>query len=530
MNARIEKLQALTLEGKMWVEPVPTEYDRKDHFLRPVQMSAKRVCEYILNQEPLITQYSAFTGLLKFDGSVEGEIFNRHGHANFDLCIREFYNQPVDNVATFEWQHSVGDFEKIMRIGMKGIIAEIDESIGKHDKIEELDFLYGIRNVAQAIVGWANKCGVRAAEKAAQIDDPEYKANLLRLSETLKYIPYEPAKTFYEAALCLYVCYGFVPDSIGTVDRYLYPYYHQDIQKGVLTEEEAAAYLQEIYLMLQARIKITSDRFTRGGESHFCIGGYLPNGEDGFTDFSKLVLDALLELDTYIPQISLRWTRKLSSDVFAYVNDRARKDAHQRIAFVNDEPRIRAWMNIAGMTYEEAISYTMVGCNEPAIPGGMIMGSCNSNIAKYIEKLFFERTEDILKAEDFESFYAICEEELRKNIDEILYYDHAFNDIRARDCNLVSSIFFKGCIKNARSITQGGGDFTTAMIDVMGITTAIDSMSIVKQFVFDEKICSMQEMIDALRDNWKGHEDLHTLIMKRGNFFGNDDQEWVIPR
>ena len=41
MEERISKLQELTLQGKMWVEPVPTEYDWNDLFLRPVQMSGK---------------------------------------------------------------------------------------------------------------------------------------------------------------------------------------------------------------------------------------------------------------------------------------------------------------------------------------------------------------------------------------------------------------------------------------------------------------------------------------------------------
>ena len=68
--------------------------------------------------------------------------------------------------------------------------------------------------------------------------------------------------------------------------------------------------------MLQARINIKSDRFCRGGESHFCIGGYLENGEDGFNELSKLIVESLMELPTWIPQISLRWTKKTPKEVF----------------------------------------------------------------------------------------------------------------------------------------------------------------------------------------------------------------------
>ena len=72
MNSRIETLVNKTVTGEMWVEPVKTDYDRTDLFLSPVKMSAKRVCEYIANQELMILEESCFTGLMRFDGSTEG--------------------------------------------------------------------------------------------------------------------------------------------------------------------------------------------------------------------------------------------------------------------------------------------------------------------------------------------------------------------------------------------------------------------------------------------------------------------------
>ena len=101
MTERIKKLVDRTVRGEMWVEPVKTEYDRTDLFLSPVKMSGKRVCEYILNQELLILEESCFTGLMQFDGSVEGDIFYRSGHKNFRMAMDNFYNKPVDNLLTF---------------------------------------------------------------------------------------------------------------------------------------------------------------------------------------------------------------------------------------------------------------------------------------------------------------------------------------------------------------------------------------------------------------------------------------------
>ena len=125
MNERIRKLAKKTVNGDMYVYPVKTEYDREDLFLSSVKMAGKRVCEYILNQEPLILEECCFTGLIKFDGSVEGDIFNRVGHQNFRIASENFYNKPVDNLLTFEWQHSVGNFGKIIYRGLVGIKDDI---------------------------------------------------------------------------------------------------------------------------------------------------------------------------------------------------------------------------------------------------------------------------------------------------------------------------------------------------------------------------------------------------------------------
>ena len=75
MNERINKLC-----GEMYDAPVKDEFDRMDIFLPEAERDVKRICEYILNQQPKLTKYSAFTGFFNFDGSVVGDVFNRSGY------------------------------------------------------------------------------------------------------------------------------------------------------------------------------------------------------------------------------------------------------------------------------------------------------------------------------------------------------------------------------------------------------------------------------------------------------------------
>lgn len=524
MNERIESLANKTVSGEMYVYPVKTEYDRCDLFLPPIKMSGKRVCEYIRNQEPLIVPESRFTGLIKFDGSVEGDIFGRTGHKNNSIACEYFYNRPVDNLLTFEWQHSVGNFGKIIAGGIIGVKDEINKSIQKHKEDENaLQFLETQSDICDAIIDWAKKCSKKALIVSECTNNTEYKKNLKRLSQALEFIPENPANNFYEAVLSLYVCYGFIPDSIGLIDRYLYPFYKKDIESGNLTKEEASEYLQELFLMLQARIHISSDRFYRGGESHFCVGGYLENGEDGFNEFSKLIVDSLMELPTWIPQISLRWTRKTPHEVLHYMMDCERKDPNKRIAFVNDEPRINGLMKYTGFSYKKAITYSMIGCNEIALPGGIVFGFDQMNIVRCVQNTFFNRREDIVKTKTFDEFYDIFQEEMFNDLWEADKIGRGLQTIRSRDCNLVSNIFIDGCIENAKSVTQGGTDTYIAVGVLIGISNVIDSLSVTKQLVFDEKKITMEKLIDALQNNWNGYENLREYILKKGMFFGNDD-------
>lgn len=55
------------------------------------------------------------------------------------------------------------------------------------------------------------------------------------------------------------------------------------------------------------------------------------------------------------------------------------------------------------------------------------------------------------------------------------------------------------------------------------ITNVIDSLIVVKQFVFDGRTVTMPELIKAVQSNWEGYSDLRNIILKTGCFFGNDD-------
>ena len=70
---------------------------------------------------------------------------------------------------------------------------------------------------------------------------------------------FKPARDFYEATLCISFCHSFLPDSVGPIDRILYPFYQKGIAEGTLTKEEAKLCLQDLYIIIQANVSILNN-------------------------------------------------------------------------------------------------------------------------------------------------------------------------------------------------------------------------------------------------------------------------------
>lgn len=67
MTERIKRITGRTLAGEMYVKPVHIDFDREDLFLDESARDVKRLCEFILAQEPMLNEDSAFTGFFNFD-------------------------------------------------------------------------------------------------------------------------------------------------------------------------------------------------------------------------------------------------------------------------------------------------------------------------------------------------------------------------------------------------------------------------------------------------------------------------------
>ena len=526
MSERITKMIAEMNQHDLLPKSVPVEYDPMDLALPEAIKNAKRIIEYILAQPVYLTEENRFTGMLRYDiANTPADIFSRAHHSTIQEALGHFYNKYRENLVTFEWQHSAPNYDRIIHQGMderfEAIRISQEKWAGDEDK---QNFLKAMQIVCEGVVAWSEKCAKAHEDAAAVCEDPVRKAELLKLAAACHNVPAHPAKSFYEGLQCLIFCFHFLPDSIGTMDRFLQDLYFQDIESGAITRDEAKDLIQEVFVQICNRTPVTDYRYDRTAECHFAIGGYTKDGEDGFTDFSRLIVESLMEIDTRRPSISLRWTKKTPFEVLKYMLNCERHDVNKRIAFCNDEPRLKGFMDIIGLPFEEAIKYTMVGCNEPSFPGAIWYGGLTANMARPVTDVMFGRKDDIVKCENFEEFYAIFKEELVKDFERMLYYHNLFNDMRAKDINVLSCFLLDGPIENGVSATAGSCTNKMGGANLMGQTCLIDSVAMVKQFVFDEKKTTMEHLIEVLESNWELDEELHAEILNNGRFFGNHDE------
>ena len=87
---------------------------------------------------------------------------------------------------------------------------------------------------------------------------------------------------------------------------------------------------------------------------------------------------------------------------------------------------------------------------------------------------------------------------------------------------LMSSIT-DNCIEKGKDISQDGAKYIFHLIILTGLSNTVDSLAVVKKLVFEDKTVSMDELISAMKSDWKGYEQLRAQVLNRVPKFGNDE-------
>ncbi len=394
-------------------------------------------------------------------------------------------------------------------------------------------------------------------EKMASAPTPERASELEEMAAGLDWIATEPARTFREALqqVMLYNVFLKVDNdpcvtSLGRFDQYTWPYLKRDLEAGTITMEHAQELVDAFFLKINT--------FYGGGfgkmiqtagighlGQHTTIGGCIPEtGEDATNPVSFMVLEAMSRLQLHEPTISLRTGKYTQKEIWDCAMETSKRVGGLPL-LQNDEVIIPALQRELGFTLEDARNFAFIGCQEitgsgndyPA-PNGSSMGhsgiywaialdmALNNGInpingAQVPEHLRSGYLTDMNSMEEIKAaFEKICDWMMTWSASLNNYTEHEYPRLFPFP-NL--SISTEGCLESGKDVSEGGAKYNSFGGTATGLATTADSLTALKYILFDKKLATKEEYLDAILNNWEGHEELRQTILKKVPHYGNND-------
>ena len=79
--------------------------------------------------------------------------------------------------------------------------------------------------------------------------------------------------------------------------------------------------------------------------------------------------------------------------------------------------------------------------------------------------------------------------------------------------HIVSSMLLKGCLERGKDCTSGGAKYDYVGVQGVGIADVGDSLTVIKQMIFDEKNLSKEDFLSALQNDFKSREPLRQTMI-----------------
>jgi len=139
---------------------------------------------------------------------------------------------------------------------------------------------------------------------------------------------------------------------------------------------------------------------------------------------------------------------------------------------------------------------------------------------------FGANTGDAAQFETWEQFWEAYTAQTRHIIQRIVELYERTESLRAEYAPTpYLSCLVKGCAEKGLDVTEGGAELGYVTIEAVTYATTVDSLLAVKYLVFDEQVCTMAELVKALRDNWEGHQILQARALNKAPKYGRDDDQ-----
>jgi len=445
--------------------------------------------------------------------------------------------------------------DKIYTKGLLDIKKDIEDSLARLDFYndpEALDKQYELEAMAiaaDALILYANRHAELARSMAAEEKDPQRKKELEKIAEVCDWVPAHAPRDFWEALQYYWFVHVGVTteyntwDSFnpGRLDQNLYPFYKKGLEDGTLTREWAKELLEAFWVKFNnqpapPKVGVTAEE--SGTYTDFAlinVGGLKPDGSDGANELSYLILDVIEEMRLLQPSSMVQVSAK-NPDSLLLRALRIVKTGFGQPSIFNTDAIVQELMR-QGKAVEDARKGGSSGCVEAGAFGReayILTGyfnmpkvleiTLNNGVDPRTGKKIGLETGDPRNFSSFEELMSAFEKQMKH-----------FIDIKIRGNNVIEklfatylpspflSLFIDDCITKGKDYHNGGARYNTRYIQGVGLGTITDMLTSLKYNVFEQKLVTMDEMLRALSQNFKGYERLRDHLINKTPKFGNDD-------
>lgn len=486
-----------------------------------VKSDAEIVSYLLENCELIIPENNNFFVDVNCEGVAWHLTYNRAGKFSQEIIDAGLAagEKALAHTGIWDYSHTTTDWQDLINIGFCGVIDRLKDYLEKYSNDpKRVRFYSNLLRVWKSAVAFMN----RSAQKAREMGKE-------KMAKGIENLTANPPKTLFEVMQLTIIYYylqhmfeGTNLRTLGRLDTLFYPFYQKE------DKENARAlllnYLREI------------DRLRAPSNIPFAIGGTDLQGNDLINELSYDILAAYRIAETNNTKFHILCSEKTPSDIILQGLDAVR-EGNNSIVFMSDEKIIESLEKL-GAEHSDAVDYHIVGCYEAGAMGELTC-TCNArvNLPKALELVLNSGYDIILGNQispandgNFETFEDLYKEFLR----QVEYCSKAAmkaTDIWESHYNVIHSAPILSATYST-ALDKGGdlycsyaAKYNNSSVNAIGLATAVDSLMAIKKIVYEDKIKTLPQLAELLRNDWQGEEVLRLTAKNKCKKFGTADAE-----
>ncbi len=318
------------------------------------------------------------------------------------------------------------------------------------------------------------------------------------VAEILSRVPRYPARNFREALQFFRILHfalwleGDYHNTVGRFDKYMYPYFKADMDKGVYTRAEALELIEDFFLSFNKDSDLYVGVQQGDNGQSMVLGGIDENGYEVFSTLSELCLEASRNLKVIDPKINLRVSKNTPISVY----EKGTELTAVGLGFPqysNDDVVIDGLVRL-GYTPEDAANYVVAACWE-------FITSGNGNDIANIGAVNFPKIVDTVIRKhagkcSFDELLLRVREECLSECEKIIE--------PIKDVWFIPAPFME-LLRHEKKYNNFG-------LHGCGIASAADALAAVEKYIYIEKSLDADTLISALDTDFaQNPELLHKL-------------------